>query len=66
MGEAGEDCDEYCDRSADDVGQRLRVAQLYPQVLAVEANDGGPMRSPKITPSITSFTTSKRIMAHTP
>jgi hypothetical protein len=41
MGEAGEDRDEYCDRGAADVGQRLRVGQPDAQVVAVEANDGG-------------------------
>ena len=36
----GEDCDEYCDPGADDVGQGLHAAERDAHVFAVEANEG--------------------------
>ena len=39
--EAGNDRDEYCNRAADDVRERLHVAERDAHVYGVEANEGG-------------------------
>ena len=61
MGEAGEECDED-HRGADDVGERLHVAHRMPRLSPWRRTMAAVMRSPRTTPGIASFTTSKRIM----